>query len=105
MPLVNTGFPAILSLMPITKSAKKALRQNVTRHKRNVVRKEAYKLQVVTFRKLVVAKKNEEAAKILPLVFKALDKAAKAKVIEKNKASRLKSRLSQLINKSTKASS
>ena len=40
-----------------------------------------------------------------PLVFKALDKAAKSKVIEKNKASRLKSRLSQLINKSTKASS
>ena len=76
-----------------------------TRHKRNIVRKEAYKLQVVTFRKLVIAKKNEEAAKILPLVFKALDKAAKAKVIEKNKASRLKSRLSQLINKSTKASS
>ena len=91
--------------MPITKSAKKALRQNVARHKRNVVRKDAYKLQVVTFRKLVTAKKIEEAAKTLPLVFKALDKAAKAKAIEKNKASRLKSRLSQLINKSTKASS
>ena len=47
----------------------------------------------------------EDAAKALPLVFKSLDKAAKSKVIEKNKASRLKSRLSQLINKSTKASS
>jgi small subunit ribosomal protein S20 len=91
--------------MPITKSAKKALRQNKTRNARNVVRKDAYKLQVTSLRKLVVAKKNEEAAKALPLVFKALDKAAKSKVIEKNKASRLKSRLSQLINKSTKASS
>lgn len=91
--------------MPITTSAKKALRQNVTRHKRNVIRKEAYKKQVTSFRKLIVAKKNEEAAKALPMVFKALDKAAKGKVIEKNKASRLKSRLSQLINKSTKASS
>ena len=91
--------------MPITTSAKKALRQNVTRHKRNVIRKEAYKKQVTSFRKLIVAKKNDEAAKILPLVFKALDKAAKTKVIEKNKASRLKSRLAQLISKSTKASS
>jgi small subunit ribosomal protein S20 len=91
--------------MPITKSAKKALRQNKARNTRNVVRKEAYKAQVVGFRKLVVSKKVEEAAKALPAVFKALDKAAKSKVIEKNKASRLKSRLSQLINKSTKASS
>jgi small subunit ribosomal protein S20 len=91
--------------MPITKSAKKALRQNVTHHKRNVIRKEAYKLQVVTLRKLVAAKKTEDAAKVLPAVFKALDKAAKSKVIEKNKASRLKSRLSQLISRSTKASS
>ncbi len=91
--------------MPITTSAKKALRQNKARNARNVVRKDAYKAQVTGFRKLVVAKKMEEAAKALPLVFKTLDKAAKSKVIEKNKASRLKSRLSQLINKSTKASS
>jgi small subunit ribosomal protein S20 len=91
--------------MPITTSAKKALRQNETRHKRNVVRKEAYKKNVTSFRKLVAAKKLDEAAKLLPATFKALDKAAKTNVIEKNKASRLKSRLAQLINKSTKASS
>lgn len=91
--------------MPITKSAKKALRQNKTRRARNVVKKNAYKEQVTSFRKLVVAKKLEDAAKALPAVFKALDKAAKSKVIEKNKASRLKSRLSQLISRSTRASS
>jgi small subunit ribosomal protein S20 len=91
--------------MPITKSAKKALRQNKIRKERNTIRKDAYKKEVTGFRKLVVAKKFEDAAKMLPVVFKALDKAAKTKVIEKNKASRLKSRLSQLINKSTKASS
>jgi small subunit ribosomal protein S20 len=91
--------------MPITTSAKKALRQNVTRRKRNIVRKEAYKKAVTGLRKLVVAKRMDDAAKALPSVFKALDKAAKTKVIEKNKASRLKSRLSQLISKSTKASS
>jgi small subunit ribosomal protein S20 len=91
--------------MPITSSAKKALRQNKTRYARNVVRKETYKKAVVNFRKLIVTKKYDEAQKMLSGVFKALDKAAKTKVIEKNKASRLKSRLSQLIAKSTRASS
>lgn len=91
--------------MPITSSAKKALRQNKTRHARNTTKKEAYKKVVVKYRKLVAAKSHDEAIKLLPLAFKALDKAAKTKVIEKNKASRLKSRLAQLINKSVKASS
>ena len=83
--------------MPITTSAKKALRQNKARHARNLIKKEAYKKAVVKYRKLVVAKSIDEAKKLLPLVFKALDKAAKTKVIEKNKASRLKSRLSKMI--------
>lgn len=91
--------------MPITSSAKKALRQSVTRRKRNVVRKDAYKKAVTDYRKLIAAKKFDEAAKAFSAVFKALDKAAKAKVIEKNKASRLKSRLAQLTSRSTKASS
>jgi len=85
--------------MPITTSAKKALRQNKTRHARNEIKKENYKRMVVKYRKLVIAKSMDEAAKLLPAVFKALDKAAKGKVIEKNKASRLKSRLSKAIAK------
>ncbi len=83
--------------MPITSSAKKALRQNKTRHARNLIKKEGYKKVVVKYRKLVAAKNADEAKKLLPLVFKALDKAAKTKVIEKNKASRLKSRLSAMV--------
>lgn len=94
-----------MSHMPITSSAKKAMRQTKTRHARNVVRKEAYKKAVLNFRKLVAAKKADEAVKALSLAFKALDKAAKTRVIEKNKASRLKSRLSQLIARSSKTSS
>ena len=91
--------------MPITSSAKKALRQNLTRRARNVVKKEAYKKAVASYRKLVAGKKMDEAQKMLPLVFKTLDKAAKTKVIEKNKANRLKSRLAQLIARSSKTSS
>ncbi len=91
--------------MPITQSAKKAMRQTRRRYARNLIKKEAYKKAVKNFRKLVVEKKVEEAKKILPAVYKALDKAAKTNVIAKNKASRLKSRLSHLIAKSTKTSS
>ncbi len=83
--------------MPITSSAKKALRQNRTRRARNVIKKENYKKAVTGYRKLVLGKKIEEAQKMLPAVFKALDKAAKTKVIEKNKADRLKSRLTKLV--------
>jgi small subunit ribosomal protein S20 len=83
--------------MPITASAKKALRQNRTRRVRNVAKKEVYRKAVKDYRKLVAAKKTEEAAKSLAAAYKLLDKAAKAKAIAKNKASRLKSRLAKLI--------
>ncbi|MBI2033930.1 MAG: 30S ribosomal protein S20 [Candidatus Liptonbacteria bacterium] len=91
--------------MPITQSAKKALRQNVRRRRENLKRKEAYKKAVKDFRKLVTAKKIDEAKNYLTKVYQALDKAAKTNVVKKNKASRLKSRLSHLITKSTKTSS
>lgn len=85
--------------MPITASAKKALRQNIKRRVKNLAKKEAYKKAVKNFRKLVIEKKAEDAKKMLPQVYKALDKAAKTNVIAKNKASRLKSRLTKLVNR------
>ena len=85
--------------MPITSSAKKALRQNVTRRGRNVVKKEAYKKAVKDYRTLIVGKKFDDAAKALPSVFKALDKAAKVQVIHPNTASRKKSRLAAHLKK------
>jgi len=91
--------------MPITSSAKKALRQNVRRKARNTEKTEAYKGAIKTYRKLVSAKKLDEAKTALTKAYQALDKAAKAGTIKKNKASRLKSRLAQLIAKSSKASS
>lgn len=91
--------------MPITQSAKKALRQSLRRRERNLKTQKAMKSAVKELRRLAKAKRTEDAAKFLPKVYKALDKAAKRGVIKKNTASRLKSRLSQLINKSTKTSS
>ena len=83
--------------MPITASAKKALRQNVRRRARNLQKKEAYKKVVAGYKKLVTSKNSAEAKKMLPAVYQALDKAAKTNVIAKNKASRLKSRLAKMV--------
>ena len=93
--------------MPITKSAKKALRQNKVRNHRNTVKKDAYKKAVKDFRKLLgdKANKGKTLEAELKLAFKTLDKAAKGGVIMKNKASRLKSRLAHAITRLSKASS
>ncbi len=102
--ILHTTF-YILNLMPITQSAKKAMRQNIRHQAQNLRKKEAYKKLVVGYKKLIAGKKFDEAKKMLPALYGSLDKAAKTNVIAKNKASRLKSRLAQLIARSSKASS
>ena len=77
--------------MPITKSAKKALRQNIKRRKRNLLRKKKIKDLIKEIKDLVAEKKIEEAKKLLPQLYKALDKAAKVGTIKKNTAARKKS--------------
>lgn len=83
--------------MPVTRTAKKALRQNKTRYAKNQAQSADMKKAVKAFRKLTLAKKADEAAKLLPGVFQRLDKAAKVGVIKKNTANRTKSRLAALI--------
>ena len=85
--------------MPVTQSAKKALRQSVRRRTQNLKRKEAYKNALKNVRKLIAAGKTKEAEAALPLLYKTLDKAAKTKVIKKNKAGRLKSGLTRSVAK------
>lgn len=85
--------------MPITKSAKKALRQSQKRRRRNLVYKKGVKEITKKIKNLVSQKKTKEAKSLLPQLYKILDKAAKAGVIKKETASRKKSRLTKLINK------
>lgn len=85
--------------MPITKSAKKALRQSKRKHAHNVRRKTKFRVLVKEFRKAIEIKNFDKAKQILPSVYKALDKAAKGKTIKKNTSNRVKSRLTRLINK------
>ena len=85
--------------MPITRSAKKALRQSLKRRAENLKRKEEFKRAIKEVKKLVAAGKIKEAESLMPKVYKALDKAAKTGAIKKNAAARRKSRLMKLIRK------
>ena len=85
--------------MAITKSAKKAIRQSARRKEQNSLYKNNIKVLVKEFKGLVLAKKLEEAKKLLPKLYQALDKAAKVNVLKKNTASRKKSRFTKLVDK------
>ncbi len=83
--------------MPITSSAKKALRQSKRKKAFNDRRKRLYRDAVKEFKKAIAAKEFDKAKSLLPEVYKRLDKAAKSHTIAKNKASRTKSRLTGLL--------
>lgn len=83
--------------MPIIKSAKKALRSS----KRKKTANDRYREKL---RRLIKQFRKNPVKKDLPPVFSILDRSAKKHIIHKNKAARLKSRLTQLIKKPTKTS-
>lgn len=85
--------------MPITTSAKKALRQNQRRRAKNIRKKREMKKLIKELRSLISRKKIDEAKKLLPRVYKILDKAAKTGLIKKNTADRKKSRLAKAIKR------
>jgi small subunit ribosomal protein S20 len=76
--------------MPITKGAIRKLRADKKKSALNLKVKTAYKQAVSSMRK-------HPSIKTLREVFSKVDRAAKTNVIHKNKASRLKSRLSKLV--------
>ncbi len=82
--------------MPITKSAKKAIRGSLRKKAFNDSRKRAMKEIIKKIEKLTKTDKKE-SMKMLPNAFQAIDKAAQKGVIKKNNAARKKSRLSRLV--------
>lgn len=88
--------------MAITKSAKKAIRQNKRRRALNLVYLDKMRGLIKELKSFVLQKKVKEATELLPKVYQALDKAAKAGVIKKNNANRNKSRITKLLHKSEK---
>ncbi len=85
--------------MPITKSAKKALRQSEKKRIRNLRKKRHIKNLFKQIQKQVSSNKPEQALENLPKYYKALDKAAKTGLIKKNTAARKKSRAAKMSNK------
>lgn len=85
--------------MPITESAKKASRQSLRRREKNLQKKEVIKDIVKKIKKLAAEGKKEEAKSLLPQAQKAIDKAAKS-FLHRRAASRKKSRITAIINKS-----
>ena len=82
--------------MPITKSAKKALRGSLVKKASNDRVKKVVKESIKAIEKLVKEKKKDEAKKMLPKAYSTIDKAAKKGIYKKNNASRKKSRLSKI---------
>ena len=81
--------------MPITQSAKKAIRGSLRKKAFNDRRNRAMKEIIKKIEKIAKTDKKE-AVKMLSTAFQAIDKAAKNGVIKKNHAARKKSRLSRL---------
>ncbi len=82
--------------MPITKSAKKALRQSVKHKALNLRYKRDMKEKCKNMETLCAEGKKKEAKKLLPDSMRAIDKAAKKGIIKKSTAARKKSRMSRI---------
>lgn len=87
--------------MPITKSAKKALRSSDKKRIVNIRRKKNIEVAVKGVKKLMVKGEKKEVATALSAAYKALDKAAKVGLIKKGAADRKKSRLAAAAKKAS----
>ncbi len=85
--------------MPVTSSAKKALRVSEKKQIFNAQRKSAIDQALRGIKKLAKENKVKDVEKLLPGAYKAIDKAVKTKFLKKNTAARLKSRVTKLVNK------
>jgi small subunit ribosomal protein S20 len=82
--------------MPVIKSAKKKLRQDKKRQKRNNFQRTSFKDALKEAQKSKTAEKVKKAVSLI-------DRAVKKGLVHKNKAARIKSRLSKLAKPAAKA--
>ena len=85
--------------MPITSSAKKALRASYRKRVVNLRLKASMDASLKKFRKLVSENKVEEAKALVPAIYKVFDKASKKDYIKPNTAARYKSRVMHALSK------
>ena len=83
--------------MPIIKSAIKRAKQNEDRRKRLLPYKTIMKTMIRKIVDLTKEGKKEDAEKLLPSVYKAIDTAAKKNIILSKNADRKKARVARLV--------
>ncbi len=89
--------------MPNTESAKRAMRKAERRRVKNKSQRSALKTMVKKVRTAAAGTDDTASKDALGVVIKKLDQSAAKHLIHKNKAARLKSRLTKLVNKKAAA--
>ena len=84
--------------MPNIKSAKKRMRSNAKKADVNTLVYSSMRTAVKKFEKEVKAGNKEEASQNLNIAIQRIDKAKTAGLVHQNKAARLKSRLTKMMN-------
>ena len=84
--------------MPNIKSAKKRILVSKRRNEENTLVKSSMKTAIKNVEKAVKAKESDKAKENLRVANTRIDKAVNTGVVKKNKAARLKSRLTKMTN-------
>ena len=84
--------------MPNIKSAKKRVLTNSRKENENILVESRMKNSIKKLEKTIKAGNSDEASKELTTTLKNIDKAQNINIVKKNKASRLKSRLTKSVN-------
>lgn len=84
--------------MPNIKSAKKRMRSSVKKTDANTLVNSSMKTAIKKFEKEVKAENKEAASNNLNIAIQRIDKAMSSGLVHKNKAARLKSRLTKMKN-------
>ena len=84
--------------MPNIKSAKKRVLTSKRKCEENILVDSRMKNSIKKLEKMVKEGNKEESEKLLSTTFKNIDKAQDSKIVHKNKAEKLKSRLSKSVN-------
>jgi len=84
--------------MPNIESAKKRLRSNANKEVRNTRITSSMKTAIKNVEKAVKKNEKETAAGALNIAIQRVDKAASSGLVHKNKAARVKSRLTKMVN-------
>lgn len=83
--------------MAYHRSAVREMRRSLRRNAVNKRNRSTLRSQIKRVREAIRSKNKEEAKKLLPETFSAIDKTVKRGAIHKNKGNRYKSRLSQQV--------